>query len=320
MSLYGNRRYTTIREERQERLSPLVIDTTREECVNPTCHAPEAITTPHSESDCKSPFVTPSHPLYIFGDVTPPSRKALQLEPVRPQKASKCRESIGEISVPSRKEEVPSPFRSLCLSPTFDEREGGVEGSQYETPRQNSEEPQVQHRVIRKTSAFGMERIREMSVDSPFEQNLMVIEGDLEDEDGLATRLRRMKRRLFLENITTSASHEQEPSQQTPKHSNRMDGATMEGMEVVLDDQLLQASTNSIEDKRNGFYLTFSASSSSSSLRVDIEQDGEPTETSVNMFPKQTTMDCSLDTEATTTCSTFENEDMHWASVTKDDV
>ena len=320
MSLYGNRRYPTIRYDRKERLSPLVIDTTTE-CVNPTSHAPEAVTTPHSESHCKSPFVTPSHPLYIFGDVTPPSRKVLQLEPVRPQKANKCRESIGKISVPSLKEEVPSPFRTLCLSPTFAEREGLFEGSQYETPRQNTEEPQVQHRVIRKTTAFGMERIREMSVDSPLEQNLMVIEGDLEDEDGLATRLRRMKRRLFLENVASSASHEQETSEQTPKHSNRMDVATMEGMEVVLDDQLLEATTNSTEDKRNGFYLTFSASSSSSSLRVDIEQDDAPAaETSVTISPKQITMDCSVVTEATTACSTFENEDMHWASVSKHDV
>ncbi len=311
-----------MRQERK-RSWPLAIDTIptmTTESATPTDSAPETVTTHHNECSCKSPFVTPSHPLYIFGDVTPPNRKASKVEPARPQKANKCRESIGELSLPSLTEEFPSPFRTLCLSPTFAERERVFEGSQYETPRQSNEEPQMQHdRVIRKTTTFGMERIREMSIGSPLEQNLMMIEGDLEGEDGLATRLRRMKRRLFLENVAASASHEQ-----TPKHSNRMNAAAMEGLEVVLEDHAPDISINPKEDDHNGLYLTFSASSSSSSLSVDIEQDDGPggseieqeTETSATAFRKQITMDCSVVTDATASFSTlFENDDTYWASL-----
>ncbi len=329
LSLYGGagrNAGAAIRPDRKR--SPLFIDTECEGSKNPT---PDASTAPCTDTSCKSPFVTPNHPLYIFGDITPTIRdEASEVEPIRPQRAKKCRKSNSDISTPALNEEIPSPFRVLCLSPTFDEREASHFGSEFETP--NSEEDngqnQVEHRVIRKTTAFGMEHERNMSTNPHLEQKLTVIEADLEGEDGLAIRLRRMKRRLFLENVGESNSlpqisgpNEHETSGQTPKHSNRIAVPMMEGMEVVLDEALPDAKMKSIDDKHNGFYLTFSASASSASLQGDIEQEEETglkTDEQKPLplsNPKQTKTDWSVVTEATASFSIFENDDMHWASI-----
>lgn len=334
LSLYGAGRNAgaAIRPDRKR--SPLFIETV---CKGPKNSAPDVATAPCTNTSCKSPFVTPNHPLYIFGDITPTNRdEASEVEPVRPQRTKKCRKSTSDISTPALNKEIPSPFRVLCLSPTFDDREAPHIGSQFETPNNEEEEDstqqhQVEHRVIRKTTAFGMENEREMSMNSmnsPLEQKLTVIEADLEGEDGLAIRLRRMKRRLFLENVGESNSlpqrsdpDEHETSGQTPKHSNRIAVPMMEGMEVVLDEALPDATMKSIDDKHNGFYLTFSASTSSASLQGDIEQEeerglntDEPKPLPISN-PKQTKTDWSVVTEATASCSTIENDDMHWASI-----
>jgi hypothetical protein len=62
--------------------------------------------------------------------------------------------------------------------------------------------------------------MRRLSIDLALKHKLVVIEGDLEGEDGLSTRLRRMKRRLFQENtLCNSPKHHSMPSLLSPQVS-----------------------------------------------------------------------------------------------------
>ena len=228
---------------------------------------------------------------------------------------------MQELSLSSPREERPSPFRRLQLSSAFDEQESSQPRRLiYQTPGHNNEQEErlrLPHRVIRKSTTFGMERIREMSIDSPLERKLSIIEGDLEGADGLARRLRRMKRRLFLEQVSSAPTYSQalqeQPIDVTPKHSNAT--TTMEGMEVVLEDDSKDnaQSNNNNNDYDNGFYLTFS--SSSESLQMDIDPASVADATSTNKMPhKVLSGDSSVVTEATAACSTL-GDDTYWASL-----
>ncbi len=319
--------------------------------------APAAPTSPP-----RSPFVTPNHPLYVFGDDqfnNNNTNVSKEFEPSAPQKTKNCLDSMQQMSLSTPpREEKPSPFRKLQLSNAFDNTEGSSSSSSssssnssssqeerqqiYQTPFNNNSQEQQQirlpHRIIRKSTTFGMERMREMSIDSPLKQKLLVIEEDLEGEFGLARRLCRMKRRLFLENVVSSPrqdspeqeqdelEEEEQPLDTTPKHSNT---TTMEGMEVVLEDEeqnnttTTTTTTTTAENENNNndhFYLTFSTSSES--LQMEIDPDEEATtpkmvlsSSSAPAPHKLLSGDSSVVTEATAACSTFGDDSYNWASL-----
>ena len=79
--------------------------------------APVAPTTPP-----RSPFVTPNHPLYVFGDDQfNNTNLSEEFEPPAPQKTKNCLDSMQEMSIssPPREDDKPSPFRKLQLSNAF---------------------------------------------------------------------------------------------------------------------------------------------------------------------------------------------------------
>ena len=151
---------------------------------------------------CKSPFVTPNHPLYMFGrnncnHNASEVASSLPLQKVEPSRHQNRKHSLNPMH-------QVSPFRKLQLSSTFDHAEGEFQQTQYQTPCDQRVNQHVQHRVIRKSASFGMERMRKMSIDPSLKQKHSIIEADFKGEDGLVRRLRRMKRRLFLEVVGTS--------------------------------------------------------------------------------------------------------------------
>ena len=301
------------------------------ECRSPPSTPPRSAPAQTSTSPPRSPYVTPNHPLFVFGDnqFNSSSSSSLDFEPPAPQKQKNSLDSFS-LQQMSLDDNKPSPFRKLQLSNAFDNAERDEsESSQkqeqiYETPHSIQEQKfLLPHRILRKSTTFGLEGMREMemSIDSPLRRNLVVIEGDLEEEDGLATRLRRMKRRLFLENVASPPPQQEQEQQEetldgTPKHSNT---TAMEGMEVVLEEEDSEGNTTAAVDESNynnnndGYYLTFSASFESLQMEIDEEPVSETTTTS-SKIPKSLSGDSSVVTEATAACSTF-GEDSYWLSL-----
>lgn len=335
MSLYGRRKSNSNNNyyNNNASYSPRSNDENRSSVANTAMECRSPISTPTKSappapsSPPRSPFVTPNHPLYVFGDDQFNNSSSCcsseDFEPPAPQKQKNCLDSLSlqQMSLESpREEDKPSPFRKLKLSNAFDQADDAESSSSseqrqiYETPHSTSQEQKLllPHRILRKSTTFGLERMRKMSVDSPLQRKLVVIEGDLEGEDGLATRLRRMKRRLFLENVASSpqyCSEQEQPLDETPKHSNT---TAMEGMEVVLEEEGNAAAVDESNNNDNaGFYLTFSASFES----LQMEIDEEPAAPSTSKMPKSFFPgDSSVTTEATAACSTF-GDDSYWASL-----
>ncbi len=293
-----------------------------------------AAAAPVPASPPRSPYVTPNHPLFVFGDnqFNNSSSSASDFEPPAPQKQKNCLDSLSlqqmSLSSPREEDGKPSPFRKLQLSSAFDDADrdesssSEQQGQIYETPHSSQEQKlRLPHRILRKSTTFGLGNMREMSIDAPLRRKLVVIEGDLEGEDGLATRLRRMKRRLFLENVASPPQQEQKQKQlldKTPKHSNT---TAMEGMEVVLEEEDSEGNAAAADESNSnnnnaGCYLTFSASFESLQMEIDEEPAlSESRTTSISKIPlKPLSGDSSVITEATAACSTF-GEDSYWLSL-----
>lgn len=261
---------------------------------------------PPSRRVCRSPFVTPDHPLYVFGERAEPPPPPARTRPVaEKQLARTTLESIQEMSLPSGQSSPVSPFQRLELSQTFhNENSSARSYRQHDHRAYRQQDHRTQHQVLRKSTTFGIERIRKMSLESSLQNSQSIIEGnDLEGVD-LARRLRRLKRRLFLESV-----EEQGPTQSTPKHSNvssrrasndcEMD--TMEGMEVVLED----CSTGTALNDNDTNYLLFS----SSSLSLEKDEDDVKVEAQKEALCKTVSGDSSITTEVTAPCSTCGCED-----------
>jgi len=220
--------------------------------------------------------------------------------------------------------EIASPFRMLEISHAFDEEDTRAEQHQGKTQEDKG---------IRKSTTFGVEWERKMSVDPSLQNKIVVIEEDREGEYGLVRRLRNVKRRLFLDCIATSPTKEQAvanprimfptPIGETPIHANRSSSTktnadTMEGTEVVLED----LSSNAFSAPPNDTdYLSFS-----SSYLQSWNEEEEPKQTAVKPAPhKGLSSDSSVATEVTAACSICEcddhdqinddNCDPHWISL-----
>jgi hypothetical protein len=178
----------------------------------------------------RSPFVTPDHPLYVFGGgpSQAPGRAHRWVEkPLRPlgQPTTTCLKLMQQLFLSQPVQPLPpQPFQMLEMANSFDAEEDAEQQfeeklqprlSRFQAQHHQHQEHQdlhqhqqqhKQNRVLRKSSTCGAERFCQMSVDPSLKHILSVIEGDLEGEDGLARQLRRMKRLLFLESVVATSS------------------------------------------------------------------------------------------------------------------
>ena len=200
---------------------------------------------PPIPTGCRSPFVSPNHPLYVFGDrpqrpQTPPPLRVLREPPplmgrhrpimlaaggpILPKPTDSLTACMESLSLAARPEPPTSPYQRLAISNAFDDGEDQQSTSTSTTTRTFATEPQqvlpqqtqgcesgLVHlqSICSEESANMTVRTNPMEASSTSfavnipihnEQTNLLLIGKLDEGESLESKLRRIKRRLYLDN------------------------------------------------------------------------------------------------------------------------
>ena len=188
--------------------------------------------------ECRSPFVTQDHPRCILGDGEMVPLFAALRTPVVHTHASNSFD--GRPPRPRRQHTGIESTRMMSASHSTSSSSTSTLSPGHKYTQKSTtfdvEDMRAERRFLQNSVTFVVENIRKMSLEPSPQTQVVLTVRDRESGGILARRLRRLKRRLFLESVSSS----QTSSQASPSPLSPQDG------EMIMDNEVPSAPTAAI--------------------------------------------------------------------------